>query len=118
MPPLSQAQEAGWYRLGPAPGARGAAVIAGHVDTTRGPAVFFRLGALRPGDLVRVRRQDETTATFRVDSVETVPKSAFPTAKVYGPVPYAGLRLITCGGPFDRRSGHYDDNFVVYGHLT
>src|SRR3954469_3714110 len=70
VPPLSRAQEAGWYRFGPTPGARGAAVIAGHVDTTRGPAVFSRLGKLRPGDVVRVEREDGRTATFRVDSVE------------------------------------------------
>lgn len=118
VPPLSRAQDAGWYRLGAAPGAVGAAVIAGHVDTTRGPAVFFRLGALRAGDVVRVNRRDGTTATFRVDSVEMVAKSAFPTEKVYGHVGYAALRLITCGGVFDRRSGHYDDNVIVYGHLA
>ncbi|MCO5972272.1 class F sortase [Actinoallomurus soli] len=117
VPPLSRAQEAGWYRLGPVPGATGAAVIAGHVDTTRGPAVFFRLGALRPGDVVRVGRRDGTTATFRVDSVEAVPKTAFPTQKVYGRVGYPALRLITCGGTFDHGTGHYDDNVIVYGHL-
>jgi LPXTG-site transpeptidase (sortase) family protein len=117
VPPLSRAQEAGWYRFGPTPGAKGAAVIAGHVDTTRGPAVFFRLGKLRPGDVVRVEREDGRTATFRVDSVEAVPKSAFPTRKVYGSVGYPGLRLITCGGSFDREAGHYTNNIIVYGHL-
>jgi len=118
VPPLARAQEAGWYRFGPTPGAKGAAVIAGHVDTTRGPAVFFRLGRLRPGDVVRVEREDGRTATFRVDSVEAVPKSAFPTRKVYGRVGYPALRLITCGGSFDRASGHYTNNIIVYGHLS
>jgi LPXTG-site transpeptidase (sortase) family protein len=118
VPPLSRAQEAGWYRYGPTPGAKGAAVIAGHVDTTRGPAVFFRLGRLRPGDVIRVHRQDGTTAEFRVDSAETASKNDFPTQKVYGRVGYAALRLITCGGPFDRGSGHYTDNIVVYAHLA
>jgi sortase (surface protein transpeptidase) len=118
VPPLSRAQEAGWYRYGPTPGAKGAAVIAGHVDSTRGPAVFFRLGDLRPRDVVRVHRQDGTTADFRVDAVEAVSKSAFPTQKVYGRVGYAALRLITCGGSFDHHSGHYTDNIVVYGHLV
>lgn len=118
VPPLSRAQEAGWYRYGPTPGSKGAAVIAGHVDTTRGPAVFFRLGKLRPGDVIKVHRQDGTTAEFRVDSAEAVSKNDFPTQKVYGRVGYPALRLITCGGSFDRGSGHYTDNIIVYAHLT
>lgn len=118
VPPLSRAQEAGWYRYGPTPGSKGAAVIVGHVDSTRGPAVFFRLGKLRPGDLIRVHRQDGTTAGFRVDSAEVVSKNDFPTHKVYDRVGYAALRLITCGGTFDRGSGHYTDNIIVYAHLT
>jgi LPXTG-site transpeptidase (sortase) family protein len=118
VPPLSRAQEAGWYRYGPTPGAKGAAVIVGHVDSTRGPAVFFRLGKLRPGDLIRVHRQDGTTAGFRVDSAEAVSKNDFPTQKVYGRVGYAALRLITCGGSFNRESGHYTDNIIIYAHLT
>ena len=118
VPPLSRAQEAGWYRYGPTPGSTGAAVIAGHVDTTRGPAVFFRLGKLRPGDVISVHRQDGTTAEFRVDSAEAVSKNDFPTQKVYGRVGYPALRLITCGGSFDRGSGHYTENIIVYAHLT
>lgn len=118
VPPLSRAQEAGWYRHGPTPGSKGAAVIVGHVDSTRGPAVFFKLGKLRPGDLIRVHRQDGTTAGFRVDSAEAVSKNDFPTQKVYGRVGYAALRLITCGGSFDRGSGHYTDNIIIYAHLA
>lgn len=118
VPPLSRAQEAGWYRYGPTPGSKGAAVIVGHVDSTRGPAVFFRLGKLRPGDLISVHRQDGTTAGFRVDSAEVVSKNDFPTHKVYDRVGYAALRLITCGGTFNRGSGHYTDNIVVYAHLA
>lgn len=118
VPPLSRAQEAGWYRYGPTPGSTGAAVIVGHVDTTSGPAVFFRLGKLRPGDVIRVHREDGTTAEFRVDSAEAVSKNDFPTQKVYGRVGYPALRLITCGGSFDRGSGHYTDNIIVYAHLA
>jgi LPXTG-site transpeptidase (sortase) family protein len=118
VPPLSRAQEAGWYRYGPTPGSSGAAVIVGHVDTTRGPAVFFRLGKLRPGDAIRVHRKDGTTAEFRVDSAEAVSKNDFPTQRVYGRVGYPALRLITCGGSFDRGSGHYTDNIIIYAHLT
>jgi sortase (surface protein transpeptidase) len=116
-PPLSRAQEAGWYRLGASPGSRGAAVIIGHVDSARGPAVFYRLGSLRPGDLASVLRADGRTAVFRIDSVERVGKDRFPTRRVYADPGYAAIRLITCGGRFDRGSGHYTDNVIAYGHL-
>lgn len=116
-PPLSRAQEAGWYRLGAAPGSRGAAVIIGHVDSARGPAVFYRLGELRPGDRAGVLRADGRTAVFRVDSVERFGKDRFPTRRVYSDPGYAALRLITCGGRFDRATGHYVDNVIAFGHL-
>ncbi|WP_217919913.1 class F sortase [Actinomadura sp. BRA 177] len=117
-PPLSRAQEAGWYRLGAAPGSRGAAVIIGHVDTAREPAILYRLGDLRPGDQARVLRADGRTAVFRIDSVERVDKDQFPTRRVYGDPGYAAIRLITCGGRFDRGSGHYTDNVIAFGHLV
>ncbi|WP_228636714.1 class F sortase [Microtetraspora sp. AC03309] len=118
VPPLSRVDEAGWYRLGPSPGATGPAVIVGHVDSKQGPGVFFRLGDLRPGDRVKVSRQDGTLATFQVDSLESVPKDHFPTSRVYGMTDFPALRLITCGGTFDRGSGHYLDNVIVYAHLV
>ncbi|WP_182900474.1 class F sortase [Microbispora sp. H10830] len=118
VPPLDRVDEAGWYRLGPSPGSPGPAVIAGHVDSKKGPGVFFRLGDLRPGDTVRISRKDRTQAIFEVDSLESVPKDRFPTRKVYGMVKFPGLRLITCGGAFDTGSGHYRDNVIVYAHLV
>lgn len=105
---------AGWYTLGPAPGEAGPAIIAGHVDSRRGPAVFYRLGELRRGDRVEVQRGDGGVVTFAVQSVERFPKDAFPTERVYAPSPYADLRLITCGGTFNRATGHYRDNVVVF----
>lgn len=117
-PPLSRAQEAGWYRLGAAPGSRGAAVIIGHVDSAHGPAVFYRLGELRPGDRASVLRADGRTAVFRVDSVERFGKDRFPTRRVYSDPGYAAIRLITCGGRFDRATGHYVDNVIAFGHLV
>ena len=111
-------EQAGWYTPGPAPGQYGPAVIAGHVDSTTGPAVFYRLGALHKNAIVMVRRADGSTARFTVDRVVTYPKRAFPTASVYGDTTHrAELRLITCGGPFDARTGHYEDNIVAYAHL-
>ena len=120
VPPLTQAgvQEAGWYDLGPAPGQLGPAVIAGHVDSYQGPGVFFRLGALRPGDQIRVTRADRTEALFRIDAVDEYRKTGFPDRQVYGPVSYAGLRLITCGGRFDYQTRHYLSNIVIYAELT
>jgi sortase (surface protein transpeptidase) len=116
VPSLKQAQLAGWYDKGPTPGERGPAVIVGHVDTKKGPAVFYGLGRLRPGDAVNVTRKDGKVAAFTVDSVEHVSKKNFPTSRVYGEVPFAGLRLITCGGDFN---GHnYTGNIIVYGHLA
>lgn len=105
---------AGWFTGGSVPGEPGPSVIAGHVDSWRGPAVFFRLRDLRPGDPVTVRMSDGTAVRFQVDGVARYPKTAFPTEAVYGPVPGAALRLITCGGAFDRGARSYLDNIVVY----
>ncbi|MDG4782848.1 class F sortase [Micromonospora sp. WMMD961] len=104
---------AGWYGGGPAPGDTGPAVLAGHLDSRRGPAVFARLGELRPGDRVEVWRGGQRLS-FRVTGSLRTRKDRFPTAAVYGPTPGAELRLVTCGGDFDRRRGHYTDNVVVF----
>jgi sortase (surface protein transpeptidase) len=105
---------AGWYASGPVPGDTGPAVIAGHVDSTSGPAVFARLGSLRRGDLVMVARSDGRTARFAVVSLETYSKDAFPSASVYGPTPVPTLRLITCGGSYDHAHHRYPDDVVVF----
>lgn len=117
VPPADFAR-AGWFAAGTAPGDVGPAVIAGHVDSTDGAAVFFRLGDLAAGDEVLVDREDGTTARFAVTSVDRYPKSDFPTEAVYGPTPRAELRLITCGGDFDRSARSYEDNVVVFARLT
>ncbi len=105
---------AGWYTGGPRPGAIGSAIIVGHVDSYKGPGIFFRLRTLKPGDKVYVRRADGTLAVFRVTLVRKYPKDHFPTESVYGPTPDAELRLITCGGTFDSTTGHYLSNYIVY----
>ncbi|SFO38316.1 Sortase family protein [Geodermatophilus obscurus] len=109
---------AGWYAQGPAPGDVGPAVLAGHVDSRVGPAVFFRLQELSAGDEVLVDRSDGTTARFTVDRVERHPKDAFPTDAVYGPTADAQLRLVTCGGDFDRAARSYADNVVVFARAA
>jgi LPXTG-site transpeptidase (sortase) family protein len=114
VPLLSQASVAGWYTGSPRPGAIGSAIIVGHIDTTRGPAVFARLNKLTRGDKIYVKRADGTLAEFRVTSVQSYLKDDFPTQEVYGPVPDAELRLITCGGAWDPATRHYVRNIVVY----
>ena len=110
--------QAGWFTPGPAPGQFGPAVLAGHVDSQDGPAVFHRLSELRPGAIIDVARVDGSTARFAVDKVERYAKDQFPTVAVYGDTTHrAELRLITCGGRFDSGTGHYTDNVVVYAHL-
>lgn len=109
---------AGWYTHSPRPGAVGPAIILGHVDSDRGPGVFFRLPELRRGDRIYVHRSDGSVAAFRVTEVQSYPKDHFPDQSVYGPTPDAELRLITCGGAFDPASGHYLSNIVVYATET
>ncbi len=104
---------AGWFSAGPAPGATGPAVLAGHVDSRDGPAVFFRLREVTVGSEVLVSREDGTTARFTVTQVDRYPKDAFPTTEVYSPTPGPELRLITCGGDFDGVQRSYRDNVVV-----
>jgi sortase (surface protein transpeptidase) len=105
---------AGWYDRSPRPGATGPAVIAGHIDSVHGPAVFYRLSLLRNGDRVYVRRADGTVAVFGVTRVGLYPKDRFPTTAVYGAAPGPELRLITCGGTFDWTRHSYLSNVVVY----
>lgn len=108
----------GWFTPGPSPGQLGPAVLAGHVDSTRGPAVFYRLGSLHEGDRVRVSRADSSVATFVIDRVAVFPKADFPTHQVYGNVTNrAELRLITCGGGYDSATG-YVSNVVAFAHLV
>ena len=109
---------AGWYTGSPEPGQIGPAVLAAHVDWDHRPGVFFRLRDLERGDEVDVTRADGSTARFAVLEVEQYPKEQFPTERVYGDIDHAGLRLITCGGEFDRSARSYRDNVVVYAALS
>ncbi len=108
----------GWYRLGPAPGQLGSAVILGHVDSYRGTGVFFLLRTLAAGDAVDVDLADGDTAQFTVDSVAMYSKLQFPAERVYGSHGSSALQLVTCGGVFDHQTGSYLSNIVVYTSLT
>jgi LPXTG-site transpeptidase (sortase) family protein len=117
VPPLENHNLAGWYKGSVTPGERGTSVILGHVDSYTGESVFFNIKTLRAGDQVRVFRADGSTAVFSVDGVQKVVKSTFPAEAIYANTTYPSLRLITCGGPFDKADGQYLDNIVVYAHL-
>lgn len=108
----------GWYSDGPEPGEVGPAVIIGHVDSYTGPAVFARLDDLQPGDEVTVKAVNGSSVSFVVDRVEQHPKDRFPTEAVYGSTGEPALRLITCGGPFDRAADSYRDNVVVFARIA
>jgi hypothetical protein len=107
---------AGWYTGGPTPGEVGPAIIAGHVDWN-GPAVFFDLHNLKPGDQVTITRKDGSKPSFRITRVEQFPKDHFPTRLVYGNIDHPGLRLITCGGSFNHQTGSYEDDIVAFADL-
>lgn len=111
--------QAAWYKYSPTPGQPGPAIIEGHIDSAAdGPSVFYRLGALKPGEQIDVTLADRTVAVFTVTGVRQYPKASFPTATVYGNTDFAALRLLTCGGTFDRSSHSYLANTVVFASLT
>ena len=109
---------AGWYEPGPRPGEAGPAVIVGHVDSRRGPAVFFRLSQLRRDDRIVVGQGRGAARSFAVERVERQPKQALPVDRIWNDTGRPVLRLITCGGSFDRATGHYRDNVIVYASLV
>ncbi|MDX3375151.1 class F sortase [Streptomyces sp. ME02-6991-2A] len=119
-PPYDLPQTAGWYGKGTRPGAEGAALLVGHVDTETKPAVFYGLSAVRPGEKVKVTREDGSVAEFTVDDVQVVTRERFDAEKAYGPRVdgRAELRLITCGGKYDQKSRSYTANVVVSAYLT
>ncbi|MGW4705598.1 class F sortase [Streptomyces sp. NPDC004285] len=116
VPPVADADRIGWYDKGVTPGETGPAVLIGHFDTVRGPAVLRNVSRVRTGDEITVTRADGTTAVFRVRELQQVGKDAFPTARVYGNTTRPELRLVTCGG--DLTDGHRPDNIIVYADLV
>ncbi|GGT07567.1 class F sortase [Streptomyces chromofuscus] len=117
VPPAADKNLAGWYEAGTTPGETGTAIVAGHVDNADGPAVFYRLGALRRGSVIEVDRRDGSVARFEVDAIEVYDAKNFPDRKVYGAAARPELRVITCGGGYSSSTG-YQGNVVVFAHLT
>ncbi|MFD9000549.1 class F sortase [Streptomyces sp. NPDC059582] len=119
-PPFDQADAVGWYGGGVKPGAAGTALMVGHVDTETRPAVFYRLSTLRPGETIGVARDDGAVAEFTVDDIQVVARDHFDAHQAYGPRESgrAELRLITCGGSYDRLRGGYTANVIVSAYLS
>ncbi|MEV0622535.1 class F sortase [Nonomuraea sp. NPDC050404] len=117
-PPLSKPNRTGWYKYSPVPGEAGPSIINGHVSTRKGPAVFDRLRELKKGDHIYVYRSDKKVTRFTVSGIEQASKSSFPTKRVYGNTDSSQLRLITCGGVYNKKTHHYTDNIVVYATLS
>ncbi|MFD9000206.1 class F sortase [Streptomyces sp. NPDC059582] len=116
-PPPEDPNLAGWFTGAVSPGEKGTAVIVGHVDNTKGPAVFYGLGALKKGNRVEVQRKDAKTAVFEIYGVEVFDKTNFPGDRVYASKGTPELRVITCGGGFTKQNG-YDGNVVVFARLV
>ncbi|MFJ2579788.1 class F sortase [Kitasatospora aureofaciens] len=116
-PPVTDRNLAGWYRDGATPGQRGTAIIAGHVDTKTGPAVFYHLGALHRGDRIEFVRADGATAVYQLYAIEVHDRKDFPDDRVYRQADDAQLRVITCGGAYSEEHG-YEGNVVAYGFLA
>ncbi|MBT2487190.1 class F sortase [Streptomyces sp. ISL-96] len=110
--------DVGWWSDGPRPGDAGAAVVVGHVDSPTGPGAFHGLSSLRPGDRISVRRQDRSTVAFTVKALRQYDKDSLPDSQVYATTGPPALRLITCGGAYDRERGEYSHNLVVYATLA
>jgi sortase (surface protein transpeptidase) len=115
----SEPGRAGWFFPGTVPGQPGSSVILGHVDSTRGPAVFYRLRELVRGDRILVRMSDGSSTRFKVTRVVTYPNDEFPAHRVYAGTPgRATLNLVTCGGVYDADAGGYQANVVAYAELA
>ncbi|MFH8478715.1 class F sortase [Streptomyces sp. NPDC018055] len=117
-PPEDDTNLAGWWARGPSPGTRGTSIVAGHVDVPTGPAVFYNLGALKPGMTIKIQRTDGSTAHFTITGIDVYSADDFPDQKVYADTGRPEIRLITCGGGFNKKLQRYEGNVVVSAHLT
>lgn len=118
VPDVHHPKQAGWFEPGPEPGQAGPAVIAGHIDGDHQKGVFYELSKVKAGDTVEVQLSDGRTLTFTVYAAERVDKDAFPADKVFGYTAEPEVRLITCGGTFDRAARSYEDNTIIYARLS
>lgn len=108
----------GWYQYGPSPGEQGPSVLVGHVDSYKGPSVFWNLSKLHIADTINITRSDGITVQFVVSRIAQYGQDNFSTNEVYGNIDHAGLRIITCGGTYNHLTGRYSQNTVIYADLA
>ena len=114
----STGELAGWYEASARPGQVGNMVVSGHLDLHKRPAIFWRLHELRPGDQIEVLADDQRRHVYEVAWIREVDTVSAPLDEILGPTTERWLTLITCGGPFDPRSGEYQSRTVVRAKLT
>lgn len=107
----------GWYEGGPKPGERGNSVIAGHVDSKKGPAVFFYLKNLKEGDEIIISDEKGKSLTFLVNDIKSYPTELSPVNDIFDYSYQSQLNLITCTGIYDRKTGNHSERLVVYTTL-
>lgn len=107
----------GWYEQGYNPGEPGNAVIGGHVDSRKGPAVFYELHKLSLGDEVKVTSRTGETRTFVVTDKKEYPWDEAPLNSIFGYTHRSSLNLITCTGDFDQSSRNYSKRLVIYTEM-
>ncbi|WP_158541108.1 class F sortase [Sporosarcina sp. BI001-red] len=107
----------GWFEPGTLPGNSGSSVMAGHIDSLTGPAVFYKLDRLKKGDEVVVRGEDGKSLTFIVTRTEKYPRKDAPIEEIFGFSYGSRLNLITCTGEFNRKAKTHEERLVVYTEL-
>ncbi|MET9022772.1 class F sortase [Actinopolymorpha sp. NPDC004070] len=120
IPPENKPYLAAWYKYSAAPGEPGRTVIVGHLDSrfsSQYTAVFYRLGALKRGQKLTVRRADGVVVEYVVDGASLQSKANFPAGQIYGKSRRSELRLITCGGTYSKKTG-WSGNVIVYAHMV
>lgn len=111
--------QVGWWDAGAAPGSpAGSVVLDGHVDTTAGPGALFRLTQLKPGDTISLTTTGQQRLTYAVTGRRIIRKAAGLPGDLFATTGAPRLVLITCGGPFNRRTHSYQDNIVVFATPT
>jgi sortase (surface protein transpeptidase) len=118
VPSVDQPMQAAWYKHSQVPGDPGPSILLGHVDGKQKPGIFYKLGQLKVGDEIFVKRADGKELRFVASRTEQVPKEQLPEDAIFGTTIESELRLITCGGAFDKAAHSYKDNVIVYAKLA
>lgn len=110
----STMEDVAWYEGGYMPGEQGSSVLAGHVDSRTGPAIFFDLHKLEQGDEIILTDEDGEEKVFVVQKSESYDRNNAPLQQIFGYSYRSQLNLITCTGEFNSEAGTHDERLVVY----